>query len=351
MFENQTFPETKLIKTGSANPNITVLNCTSFYSQVLNTFNSSIWNGINLFSEYNSTFGGSYCFNNTLTPTPSTLTPSTIIPSTITPSTVSPSVTMGAPTTGSATSQPSTSVQSSTGASTNIASSSPSISNQQNTVSPTTSLSTSEPTNAASTSIDSSSAPSTQFASNNSCFYQVSNCEKCSTNAIQVDQSQFNISCTEVSGQWVYSFKNKFSNSFEITRDLILNTNDTTIIEGNFNQSSNTTIVIVVSFQNKNQYILDVSGCVSLNGEIDLQFDERPSSDGNYSLQLISYNCSQKINISDSQIKLTPNYKDSKCDSIKQQINNQQNSLSISISSTLNKNCKGKKTKQKKKNK
>jgi hypothetical protein len=72
-----------------------------------------------------------------------------------------------------------------------------------------------------------------------------------------------------------------------------------------------------------------------------LNLNERPSSSGNISFVLISYNCSSSPNITDSQIKLKANYADSKCDQIKKSQNINKNSLSVSISSTLNKNCRG----------
>ena len=86
---------------------------------------------------------------------------------------------------------------------------------------------------------------------------------------------------------------------------------------------------------------MSVNGCVTLNGNFDLVLSERPTKNQNVSLNLISYNCSQQASISDSQIKVSTNYNDSKCDSVVGSINNQPNTLSISLSATLNKNCKG----------
>ena len=47
-----------------------------------------------------------------------------------------------------------------------------------------------------------------------------------------------------------------------------------------------------------------------------------------------------------SQITVTSNYKDSKCDKIVSMLNNNPNSLLVSISSTLKSKCKGKKKKK-----
>lgn len=81
-----------------------------------------------------------------------------------------------------------------------------------------------------------------------------------------------------------------------------------------------------------------MTGCVNLEGNISLVLSERPSSN-DFTVSLINYNCNETLDISDSQIDLKPDYKDSKCDKINTQINNNPNSLSLSISSSLGSNC------------
>jgi hypothetical protein len=187
--------------------------------------------------------------------------------------------------------------------------------------------------------------PSTYLPSNVSCAYNVVNCEKCSKNTIQIDPIYYDISCVLILDQWIYLFKNKDSNTFQVSTNInVNNSNEMVLIEGNFTQTSNSTITINLSPKNSssnNNFIFNVSGCVSLNGSIELVLNERPTNDKNFSIQFISYNCSDKANISDSQVKLSTNYEDSRCDVISQKVNNQPNSISISISSQINKNCGG----------
>ena len=57
--------------------------------------------------------------------------------------------------------------------------------------------------------------------------------------------------------------------------------------------------------------------------------------------QLISYNCSQQVNISSSQIQVTPNYNNSECDTINSQTINQQGSLGVSLTSSIGNKCNG----------
>ena len=80
------------------------------------------------------------------------------------------------------------------------------------------------------------------------------------------------------------------------------------------------------------------SGCVSLNGNISLNLETQPQQ-GTKNLQIISYNCSQQVNISSSQIQVIPNYNSSSCDTINSQPLNQQGSLGVSITSILGNKC------------
>ena len=85
---------------------------------------------------------------------------------------------------------------------------------------------------------------------------------------------------------------------------------------------------------------LNVGGCVSINGNISLNLETQPQQ-GTTNLQVISYNCSQQVNISSSQIQVNPNYNGSLCDTIKSQAINQPNSLGVSLTSTLGNKCNG----------
>eukprot|EP01091_Cochliopodium_minus_P011382 TRINITY_DN3200_c0_g1_i7.p1 TRINITY_DN3200_c0_g1~~TRINITY_DN3200_c0_g1_i7.p1 ORF type:complete len:674 (-),score=131.70 TRINITY_DN3200_c0_g1_i7:31-2052(-) len=315
------------------------LSCLNLYNSIIANYSNSTWGGNNLLSEYNYMYGGCTCCNSTSPPStliPSTSTPSTLIPSTFTPSTTPPSTLIPSTLTPS-TIIPSTSFPSTTPPSTLFASTTSPTSLTPSTFTPSTlTPSTLIPsTSLPSTTDPSTSIPSTIVPSQN-CLYDVDNCEKCGMNGIIVDISQFNISCVQSGNDWVYSFSNKNSNTTTISQTVTLN-QTSIIIQGNLNQTSNSTIVIVINNENKNG--LNVTGCVSLNGNLSLILNERPQN-GNISIQLVTYNCTQQLTFNQSQFSITPKYKNNKCDNIKSTLSNQQNTLSVSLSSTLGSNCK-----------
>ena len=67
------------------------------------------------------------------------------------------------------------------------------------------------------------------------------------------------------------------------------------VIEGNFNQSEDSTIVVVLD-QDWNSSIF-ASGCVFLQGDISLVIENQPRN-GTQNYQLFSYDCSQTVSIS-----------------------------------------------------
>ena len=197
------------------------------------------------------------------------------------------------------------------------------------------------------------------------CFYIVPNCEFCSHNPPLFDLTEGNVSCVFSSQQqvWRWTFT---PNNGTLTNngEIVVSGNTTTLVEGNFNNNGNFTIVgnssifisgnftqtsggqIVFTFnpsssQNNNKTSgLNVGGCVSINGNISLNLETQPQQ-GTTNFQVISYNCTQQVNISSSQIQVNPNYNGSSCDTINSQAINQPGSLGISLTSTLGNKCNG----------
>eukprot|EP01091_Cochliopodium_minus_P014253 TRINITY_DN4803_c0_g3_i1.p1 TRINITY_DN4803_c0_g3~~TRINITY_DN4803_c0_g3_i1.p1 ORF type:complete len:392 (+),score=79.15 TRINITY_DN4803_c0_g3_i1:413-1588(+) len=218
-----------------------------------------------------------------------------------------------------------------------------------------------------STLIPSTTVPSTQIPLTISpgCLYKLLNCERCGMNGMIVDQSLFNITCVFISNDvWGYSYTPLFPNSttiisqtttlnqttiligghLEISGSLILN-QSTIIIQGNLNQTSNSNIIITLNKKNidQNSPYLNVSGCINLGGNITLILEERPQISSTNDILLFKYNCSQTtIILAQSQFKVESTYKKKECDKIGTNLLNQQNSLSVSLSTTLNSNCKPK---------
>ena len=130
--------------------------------------------------------------------------------------------------------------------------------------------------------------------------------------------------------------------NFENNANMNISSGSTVLIQGNFTQSSGGQIVFTFNQQQNNNKSspLNVEGCVSINGNISLNLQTQPQQ-GTTNLQVISYNCSQQVNISSSQIQVTPNYNGSSCDTINSQTINQPDSLAVSLTSTIGNKCNG----------
>eukprot|EP01091_Cochliopodium_minus_P012268 TRINITY_DN3685_c0_g2_i4.p1 TRINITY_DN3685_c0_g2~~TRINITY_DN3685_c0_g2_i4.p1 ORF type:complete len:574 (+),score=115.42 TRINITY_DN3685_c0_g2_i4:459-2180(+) len=291
------------------------LACGDLYSQILAFDQTNVWNGDNLLSEFPVSYGFCNCSNACPTAAPSTMIPSTLVPSTTIPSTSTPS------TTSPSSLIPSTLIPS--------------------TLVPSTTI--------PSTSTPSTTPPSTSVPSNPpNCLYNVPNCQNCGLGSgFIVDTTQFNVSCVLSNSNWIYSFSDKFSNTTTVKESFTLNSTSL-IILGDFDLSQNTTIDIVFSDSNKNGAI-NVTGCITLNGNISLTLEKRPER-GTTKIVLINYNtnCSLPINfkrdvqtIQTSKFSVKPTYVNNKCDKISSTLNNQQGTLSLSLSASLNGNCSG----------
>ena len=130
--------------------------------------------------------------------------------------------------------------------------------------------------------------------------------------------------------------------NFENNANLNITSGSTVIITGNFTQTSQGQVVFTFNPQENNNKSspLNVGGCVSINGNISLNLETQPQQ-GTTNFQLISFNCSQQVNISSSQIQVVPNYNGSSCDTINSQTISQPNSLGISVTSILGNKCRG----------
>ena len=163
--------------------------------------------------------------------------------------------------------------------------------------------------------------------------------------------------------QWKCQFESPNNGTLTNTGEIVVIGNTTTLVEGNLNNNANLNISsgssivvsgnltqtsggqIVFTFnpqQNNNDKSspLNVGGCVSINGNLNLNLETQPQQ-GTTNFELISFNCSQQVNISSSQIQVTPNYNGSSCDTINSQSINQQGSLGVSITSSLGNKCNG----------
>jgi hypothetical protein len=188
-------------------------------------------------------------------------------------------------------------------------------------------------------------SPSTLFPSTQqttlltiNCIYNVPNCSFCPSNPIIIDSSQFNILCIEIGGIFIWSFQNRTSNT--VFNSATLTISGTTFIEGNFTLSSTGTLIFIVGTSQVKSSHLNVSGCIQIDGKIDLILQTRPSS-GNTTLQIISYNCSQVTTIPNNQVSLIPQYYNSQCDQVSTQTISTQDSLSVSLITSQNAKCRG----------
>ena len=298
-FNNQSNP---LTSCSNFNFNDSSVSCGKLYNQVL-LFNNSIWDGDNLRSEFQPVAGVCQCCSSTTPPStniPSTIIPSTVIPSTAIPTTVTPSTNF--PSTLSAT-----------------------------------------------TFIPSTETPSTLIPTNISCIYQVENCSNCvNTNTIIQDTTGLVVQCLSFSGKWSYTFKNSTSNQ------IYLNENNTVVdeiiyIEGDIVVPSGNVVIFPVT-KDKNSFI-QVNGCLRIEGKINVSLSEQPQS-GVTTIVLIKYNCTEKKRelsqtstfkrVDNSQIIVSTNYQKSNCDKISSNVLQGQQTLSVSLSTSINGKCKSK---------
>ena len=344
---------------------VAVLNCSSLYINIVDLFNQSgIWNGDSLRSEYNSSYGSCNCI--TGCPIPSTIPPSTVTPSTQTPSTQISSTLIHSTNTPS-TLIPSTHFPSTYAPSTEIASTtSPSAAipstTDPSTKSPTTSLpstqilttnqqstlifSTQIPsTNIPSTSIPSTLIPSTQTPSTNipsslfptnttpannpQCVFQVENCIFCDQNVSITIPSNQKIECRNFSGTWLYLLNND-NNETTVFINNKVSVNSSIEIKGNLNQTANSTLTF--NFSNSSSPLLNVSGCVDLKGKIEIVLDDSTLPSHLNSFDLLNYNCSTPLNVSELEISLKSTSSNNSCDLIRPQLESTTTSMSVSFS-------------------
>ena len=332
---SSTFPAINGNSTGMINP--IGMNCSLLWNTVAQGHlfdQSKIWNGDKLRIEYYGGYGSCSCSQGC--PVPTTNIPTTNAPTTNIPSTNFPSKNIAT------TNIPTTVFLTSTAPTTN----------QPSTYSPSTHASSISLSNLPHTSPETTSPP---FV----CFYRVTNCQFCPQNAPLFDLTQGNVSCIFFQNEWRWTFIPN-NGTLTNTGEIVVSGNTTTFVEGNFvnnanlNISSGSTVVVSGNFsqelggqivftfnpqQNNNKSSpLNVGGCVSINGNISLNLQTQPQQ-GTTNFQVISYNCSQQVNISSSQIQVIPNYNASSCDTINSQTINQPGSLGLSITSTLGNKC------------
>ena len=348
--------------------------CISIYN-IFSTKFSSLWAGQRLKIEPDNSPGTNYCCcaQGCPTQTPTTQFATTNIPTTRVSTTLTPTTnfltTQFATTRLSTTETPTTNFpttqQGSTLLSTThnpiVASQAPLTTFYPTTMYPSTISIT---TYQASTVLSTTQTPTSHFPQTILpfyCYYQVPNCQNCPQNPPQVDLNQVNISCVFCGGTWNWNFYSKTGGTITNNGELVFGENSTIFIQGSLNNnaslniSSSSSVIVQGNFsqgsggqtvftfnpqQNNKSSPLNVGGCVSINGNVSLNLQTQPLQ-GTTNFQVISYNCSQQVNISSSQIQVIPNYNGSECDTINSQTINQPNSLGISLTSTIGNKCIG----------
>ena len=366
-------------------------NCTQLLNKIL-TFNQTAWGGINLRIEFNFTISTILCTTpipNTNEPStgipsteipsthiassnipsteipsthiassniPSTEIPSTRIASSNIPSTNIPSTALSSSTNPLSTSVPLTLSSSTTSPSTNpptnlpTTTSSPTTSSPTTspTISPTTSPTTSSPTNSPITILPSTNSPSTPPPSttasttmsntmqtsvspstNASCIYNVPNCINCDQSISSIVSNQINVSCEINQGKWNWIFKNSTSNDFFLSSNISLGA--PVSFDSNLVIETNASVILVFqNSQNSSSPAIEVNGCVSIEGDLNLLIDFKVEQDENF--DLIKYNCQQNAVLkNDDSVKLIYNRDQNSCLTSKPKVTT--NIISTTISS------------------
>ena len=136
---------------------------------------------------------------------------------------------------------------------------------------------------------------STIIPTSQNCVYKVVNCSFCDSEVAAIDTSNLTVSCQQnLQREWVWIFKNTSDNNFYITANLTVNSKIT--IDSDLVIEPNTSISFDLS---KNSSLL-VNGCLSVQGNLNVIVDSKINQEVTY--DLITYNCSEKANVSDVQL-------------------------------------------------
>ena len=170
------------------------------------------------------------------------------------------------------------------------------------------------------------------------CIFKVPNCVNCDNeNDILINPDLFNISCIQINTRWLYTFKNSSSNLIVLRESVSLNT--TIYIEGDLSQAKSSVLSFVSRPNSQKTAKVGVSGCVTINGTLQIILEERPKD--NSLIELMTFNClitnkrdslKRQQKISDSQITVLKKYAGDNCDDIKPKAQTTPNSLSVSLS-------------------
>ena len=180
------------------------------------------------------------------------------------------------------------------------------------------------------------------FARGQGCYYNVTNCQKCSTNPPVVPLSQFNVTCVlQTTGKYVWNFVD--TNTKNTT--FVTNGTITSYLPGNsacfqtdFALDSAGVLSIEIAGGQAATLLFNSSVSVG-SGTIQLLIDgQLPSGVSTYTL--FSFN-SAKNQVSPSQVRLCPTYRNFECDTISSQIMNSLNSLSVTLNVTVGNKCVG----------
>ena len=173
------------------------------------------------------------------------------------------------------------------------------------------------PSPSVSPSPSSSPTPSTQPTATPSydpnCFYKVPDCFMCLKNPLIVDKKIVDVTCQERGNKWVWVFRS-------LTEDPIKNnyyntiTGDGNIVDGEFFQGSTGSIAFYVDPANNCHSRLNVTGCIWLQGIVQIIVKSPPSRSGTYSYLTIPYRCAQATPQVFATVRVAASYSGSPCD-------------------------------------
>jgi hypothetical protein len=166
------------------------------------------------------------------------------------------------------------------------------------------------------------------------CLFQVENCSYCNSDiTFNLNVDQLNISCIFVSPVWIWNFKNKTSDSIYLETNFEVENN--TFFEGNLVVQSNSSIIFNITDFNQLNFV-NISGELNIEGQIIINLESRPNQTD---ISFLLFNHNGTAHVSDSNLKVTTNYKDSKCDKIDSSVSNLPNSLFVQLTTDFGANC------------
>ena len=146
---------------------------------------------------------------------------------------------------------------------------------------------------------------------NPNCVYEVDDCAYCSPNPITVNTSLVSVSCLFTNNIWAWNFQSRSQDYVIASYGNVTISGSNNIVLGDFIQAPTAVISFIFDPVNNRSSQINVTGCVTLNGMIDIIFTSQPPQ-GTSKYLIFPSNCSTSQIF--PQIRAYASYPNVNCD-------------------------------------